>query len=193
MSNPQPLSLSAREDEINTETKTNIPYEWKKAIESQLGAAIVTLENALKACPDELWRGKMWQEPADFPGGSEFWYVAYHALFFLDYYLTPDNRDFMPPVPFTLSEFDPRGLLPDRCYSKDELLAYLELNRLKCQSVCSTLSDAQAQQQMHFPWGELSFGELLLDNMRHTQEHAAQLHMFLGQHSGLQARWVPRT
>jgi hypothetical protein len=32
-----------------------------------------------------------------------------------------------------------------------------------------------------FSWGELPFGELLLYTMRHVQEHAAQLHLFLGQ------------
>jgi len=170
-----------------------MPYEWKIVIKSQLGAAIKTLENALHACPDELWRGKMWQEPADFPGCAEFWYVAFHTLFYLDYYLTLENRDFMPPPPFTLSEFDPEGALPERCYSKNELLTYLDYSRVKYQSVCSALTDAQAEQQMHFPWGELSFGELLLDNMRHTQEHAAQLNLFLGQHINLSSRWFARS
>jgi len=170
-----------------------MPFEWKKVVESQLGAAIKTLENALGACPDELWRGKMWQEPADFSGCSEFWYVAYHALFFLDYYLTLENENFMPPAPFTLSEFDPAGLLPERCYRRGELLSYLAYSRVKCQSVMANLDVAQAQQQMHFPWGELSFAELLLDNMRHVQEHAAQLNMFLGQHINLDSHWVAKT
>ena len=151
------------------------------------------LKMPCSTCPDELWHGKLWQEPSDFPGCAEFWYVAYHALFYLDYYLTLDNQDFMPPAPFTLSEFDPAGLLPERCYRRDELLSYLELSRVKCQFVFSSLTDAQAQQQMRFPWGELSFAELLLDNMRHVQEHAAQLNMFLGQHIDLQSHWVART
>ena len=170
-----------------------MPYEWKIAIKSQLGAAIMTLENALHACPEELWRGKMWQEPADFQGCSEFWYVAYHALFYLDYYLTLDNQDFMPPAPFTLSEFDPAGLLPDRVYSREELFAYLSYCRQKHLTVMGNLTDEQADRVMNFPWGTLSFGELLLDNMRHVQEHAAQLNMFLGQHIDLQSRWVAKT
>ncbi len=32
--------------------------------------------------------------------------------------------------------------------------------------------------------GEVPFGELLLYTMRHVQEHAAQLHLFLGQQRG---------
>jgi hypothetical protein len=34
------------------------------------------------------------------------------------------------------------------------------------------------------------FGELLLYNLRHVQEHAAQLHMFLGQQAGKSTQWV---
>jgi hypothetical protein len=40
--------------------------------------------------------------------------------------------------------------------------------------------------------GELPFGELLLYTMRHVQEHAAQLNMFLGQRTGSAAGWVGR-
>jgi uncharacterized damage-inducible protein DinB len=32
-----------------------------------------------------------------------------------------------------------------------------------------------------FPWGDVPYGELLIYVMRHVVEHAAQLHMFLGQ------------
>jgi|WetSurMetagenome_2_1015567.scaffolds.fasta_scaffold410967_2 hypothetical protein len=43
-----------------------------------------------------------------------------------------------------------------------------------------------------FPWGELPFAELLLYNLRHVQEHAAQLRMFLGQQVGKSAKWASR-
>jgi len=49
---------------------------WKNIIWRQFGASIDMLENALLACPDELW-GDRSQRP-------EFWYVVYHTLFFLD-------------------------------------------------------------------------------------------------------------
>ena len=40
----------------------------------------------------------------------------------------------------------------------------------------------QANRLCAFAWGEVPFAELQLYNMRHVQEHAAQLHMFLGNH-----------
>jgi len=59
------------------------------------------------------------------------------------------------------------------------------------------LSDEKAHQPFHFPWpGEnpMSYVELQLYNMRHVQEHAAQLSLFLGRH-GIPDEaldWVPR-
>jgi hypothetical protein len=41
-----------------------------------------------------------------------------------------------------------------------------------------------------FAWGELPFAELQLYNLRHVQEHAAQLQLFIGQQAGKPADWV---
>ena len=38
---------------------------------------------------------------------------------------------------------------------------------------------------------EVPFGELLLSTMRHVQEHAAQLHLFLGLQAGKSAVTTP--
>ncbi|MEE8149733.1 MAG: DinB family protein, partial [candidate division Zixibacteria bacterium] len=91
---------------------------WNKIIWQQFGAAIDTLEKAINHCPDKVW--------SDRSGYHEFWYIAFHTLFFLDYYMSGTDLSFAPPEPFTLSELDPSGLLPDRVYTKEELLKYLE-------------------------------------------------------------------
>ena len=46
------------------------------------------------------------------------------------------------------------------------------------------MSHEQANRLCRFAWGELPFAELQLYSMRHVQEHAGQLHMFLGQQAG---------
>ena len=166
---------------------------WKTMLWRQFGAAIDMLENALRACPDELWNVRLWDDPA-FPSGfSEFWYVAYHTLFWLDLYLSGRVEGFAPPAPFTLDELDPAGRLPERQYSKNQLQAYLMHCRQKCQATIEALTDEQARQPCKFAWGEASFAELLLDNMRHVQEHAAQLNLLLGQRIGTTSRWVAQT
>jgi hypothetical protein len=52
------------------------------------------------------------------------------------------------------------------------------------------MSPEQANRLCSFAWGEVPFAELQLYNLRHVQEHAAQLHLFLGQQSGRPGKWV---
>lgn len=98
-----------------------------------------------------------------------------------------------PPTPFNLDELDPAGLLPERPYTKDELHAYLEHGRHKCRATIEDLTDEKARQRCKFPWGEVSFAELLLDNMRHVQHHAAQLNLILRQKTDSAPGWVAKT
>ena len=166
---------------------------WRTALWRQFGAAIQMLENALQSCPDDLWSACLWRDPAERPEYAEFWYLAFHTLFWLDLYLSGSVEGFTPPAPFTLDELDPAGLLPDRPYTRDELLAYLQHSRQKCCATIEALTDERAAQVCKFLWGEVPFAGLLLDNMRHVQEHAAQLSLFLGQQRGSAARWVAQT
>jgi hypothetical protein len=164
----------------------------KTIIWRQFGAAIDMLENALCACPDELWSENLWINSSEPAGFSEFWYIAYHTLFWLDLYLSGSVKGFVPPFPFNLDELDPAGLLPEKLYTKEELQTYLEHGRQKCRATIDALTDEQARRCCKFPWGEASFMELLLDNMRHVQEHAAQLSLFLGQKINWAPRWVAK-
>jgi hypothetical protein len=75
-------------------------------------------------------------------------------------------------------------------FTKAELHAYAEHCRGKCRRLLEGLSEAEALRVCSFPWGELSYGELQLYNMRHVQEHASQLALFLGQRTGASPGWV---
>lgn len=153
----------------------------KTSLWQQFGASIDYLAAAMNACPDELWRASLWQTPHTKPEFAQFWYVAYHALFWLDLYLTGTEEGFIPPAPFTLIEQDKHGPLPERVYTRDELQAYLKYGRQKCQMTIDALTDETAHQHCQFSWGELSFLELLVYNLRHVHGHASQLNMLLGQ------------
>ena len=163
---------------------------YKTSLWQQFGAAIDMLANPMNTCPDELWCELLWQTPGDPPGLSEFWYLAYHTLFWLDFYLSGAAENFVPPKPFTLSEFDPAGLLPDRVYTKAELQAYWQHCRQKCYETIQALTDEDAARLCHFGTKTMSFYESLLYNMRHVQEHAAQLNLFLGQRNIPVVSWV---
>lgn len=158
--------------------------ELNNIIWNQFGASIEMLENAIEMCPPELWDNE-----------KLFWYNAYHCLFFLDYYLTLDPENFAPPSPFTLSEFNPDGEMPERTYSKDELLSYLRFCHEKCRKLIHDLNDKTIQKTwvndsktMFYP-----MIELLLYNLRHVQHHAAQLNLILRQEINDAPNWVSRT
>lgn len=165
---------------------------WKTLVWQQFGAAIDMLDNAVRACPDHLWCERLWDNPSEQPEWSQYWYIVYHSLFWLDLYLSGAVEGFAPPKPFTLDELDPAGLVPERPYTRDELFAYLAHARNKCQATIEALTDEKAERRCRFRWGELSFAELLLYNMRHVQEHAAQLNLLLGQKVGTAPGWVTK-
>jgi DinB superfamily len=169
---------------------------WRTALWQQFGAAIDMLDNALVACPDSLWRQPVWHDPSDPSQGAEFWYVASHALFWLDLYLSGSAEGFAPPAPITLEELDPAGVLPARSYTREELRTYLAFARQKCHATLASLTDEQARQFVDIPWAKgraFSFFELQLYNMRHVQEHAAQLSLFLGQNAiHADPSWIAR-
>jgi hypothetical protein len=160
----------------------------------QFGAAIDMLADAMRGCPDELWEGRLWEDEPDqwvAAGFSSFWYLCYHTLFWLDLYLTGAEEGFAPPEPFDLVEIDAGEVLP-RTYTREELLGYLATCRQRCQETIRALSKEQAYRLCRFAWGELPFAELQLYNLRHVQEHAAQLQMFLGQRARKSTGWVSR-
>ena len=157
--------------------------EWRTSIWKQFGAAIDMLGDAIRLCPDHLWTVELWKDSDDERYG-QFWFVAYHALFWLDLFLTGSMEGFTPPSPFI------RGVLPEKPYLKDQILAYLGACREKCQSTIKGLTDEKAQQRCVFEWMEPSFLELQMYSMRHVQEHAAQLSLVLGQHDVRGLDWI---
>ncbi|HUS14335.1 MAG TPA: DinB family protein [Chloroflexia bacterium] len=172
---------------------------WTSALWRQYGAAIDMLDNALAACPPALWTGRLWTVRAEArdqapppPELSAFWYLAYHTIFWLDFYLTAaPEGEFAPPAPYTLSELDPDGAIPDRVYTPEELRAYLAATRRRIHATLTALTDEQAARPIRYPWGRglaLPYLELQIYNLRHVQEHGAQLSLFLGQHDAPPAR-----
>lgn len=140
------------------------------------------LGNAVQACPDALW--------TDRAGRPEFWYLAYHTLFWLDFYLSDAAGDFAPPAPFGLEELDPSGLMPERPYTRDELQVYLEHGRAKCREKIEALTAETSGARIKFGRVDLTVAELLLYNMRHVQHHAAQLNLILRQTTDSAPGWV---
>lgn len=170
------------ETELFMALKSRMDSAIKEILWKQFGASIDMLENAISLCTDELWNNE-----------KKFWYNAYHCLFYLDYYLTLEPDRFTPPAPFTLSEFNPSGKMPDRVYRKEELLSYLRHGRKKCHDLIAGLTDEMAARRWVNRARNYSVLEILLYNMRHVQHHAAQLNQLLRQGMDDAPRWVSQT
>lgn len=156
----------------------------REIIWSQFGASIEMLENAIKFCPEELWSSRK--------SKPEFWYLVYHTLFWLDFYLTSDPDKYNPTSPFTLSELDPEGILPERVYSEQELLIYIGHCRKKCKETILNLTDETANNNYKYGSVKMSFGELLIYNLRHVQHGVGQLNLILRQKTDEAPKWIKR-
>src|SRR3712207_2583482 len=162
---------------------------WGAALWRQFGAAIDMLDGTLHACPDALWTRRLWPGPPApyvLPQFGEFWHVGYHALVGLGLGLAgvPEEA-FAPPAPFARGELDSVASAPERPYTREELRAYLAAVRRTCRATLVGLTDDRARRPVEQPWARgqpVSYLELLLHTMRHVQEHAAHLSLFLGQH-----------
>ena len=157
---------------------------WK-----QFGASIDMLKNTIEQCPDEYWNTN-----------RKLFYMVYHSLVFLDYYLTIPAKPFSSPLPFTLTEpadiptdaID--DIIPNKIYSKEELLHYLQQNRNKCHDVIAGLTEEKLSERWQDTEGYRNYAvlELLMYNMRHVQHHAAQLNLLLRQGVNNAPAWVSR-
>ena len=158
---------------------------------SQFGGSIDMLRNAIERWPDERWNTD-----------TKFFYMAYHVLIFLEYYLTfPAPKKFEPLLPFTEVDEDkiPSGafddLVPNRIYSKQELLDYLNSSRKKCRQLIAGLTEESIRKERWIKEeGSRNYAmvEMLIYNMRHVQHHAAQLNTMLRKEINDAPRWVRR-
>jgi hypothetical protein len=152
-----------------------------KTLWFQFGASIDMLAQAISNCPIHLW---------DTP--QQFWYKAYHTIYWIDYYATEIPDNFIPPAPFTLSEMDAEGLMPPCVYTKNELLDYLQFCKQKCEVLINGLNETTMQVRFVNPYRNYSRYEIILYNMRHIQHHTGQLFLLLRQGDIDTMRWTSR-
>jgi DinB superfamily len=163
----------------------------QSALKSQYHAGLKTLRLAIEQCPDALWH-----DPAD--GPAAFWRVAYHTLFFTDFYLRKDHQSFTPwarhrdDANFLGNlEWD-HNRAPRMCepYTKSDLLEYWSV----CDGMVDSAVDAMdlSAPQCGFPWYPMPKLEHQLVNIRHIQHHAAALATRLRRQADVSIPWVGR-
>jgi hypothetical protein len=149
---------------------------WK-----QFGAGLDMLAESIQTCPDSLWQSD-----------PRFSQMAYHTLFFLDYYLTTEPVGFSQPDQFSYSEFDEDPELV--IFSKSELLNYLDACRSKAKDFIFGLDAIELKKRWINESQTMDFSrlEILLYNLRHVQHHVGQLNLVLRETCQNAPDWVYR-
>jgi hypothetical protein len=124
----------------------------------------------VQACPAEHWEGKI--------ANNTFREVAYHTLFFVDYYLSPSEDA------FELRDLHERGgdersdsVSPG--LSKEETLAYLAICRQKVIEALAGETRESLEGPCGFPLRRFSRAELYVYSIRHVAHHTGQLSAYL--------------
>jgi len=168
--------------------------------------AIDALETALRDCPDDLWGASLWEvkrtDPWIWPANNEpepgrtdesiqvfsaIWTVAYHCLFYLDFYMTVDMGSFQTPEYIRGGvEEDPinehgTAKFPDEVYPRELLLRYLDYGRSRAHDVLSLLTPEKLAEKCppYHPHAGKTFEQLLHVNLEHVREHGGQIRDFL--------------
>jgi DinB family protein len=154
------------------------------ALKSQYHASLAMLRGAIDACPADLW--------TDASYVNQFWQVAYHTLFYADFYLQASETSFVPwqhhRPNYNRFPTEPDGALSLTPYSIDEVKA--------CGARCDAMIDSAVDRldltspESGFPWYKMSKLEHQFVNLRHIQHHTGQLAERIRQATGRGVGWV---
>ena len=115
--------------------------------------------------------------------------VAYHCLFYLDFYVTTDMASFETPEYIRggveedpINEFG-TAKFPDQVYTPAVLLEYLDHGRSRARDVISGLTDEDLAKRCpsHHPHAGKTLAQLLQVNLAHVREHGGQIRSFLAE------------
>lgn len=149
---------------------------YQQIIRSQYLATLEMLKQVIEQCPETLWN-----DPAD---KNKFWHVAYHALFYVHFYLHPTEKDFRPWAKQRKAHDLAQTADP---YSREEVLEYLAFCQ---QQVEEKVPQLDLDAESGFSWLPFNKAELQIYNIRHLQQHAGELMERLGSRAGLEVDWV---
>ena len=147
----------------------------------QFGATAQMLHESIESCPEQVWTKGL--------GGAAFWHLAYHTIFFLDFYLHKREADFTPAPFHRENAFNLATTPSGEPYSKTTLLEYLQQVRKRALPILAELTEDDLTAPSPVPWYTIPRGEFLLNNLRHTQHHIGQLNMILRAHGAKPPEW----
>jgi hypothetical protein len=155
---------------------------YKQIVLGQFEAALAMFRQCVERCPEANWDNKI--------ANYTFRQVTYHALFFVDFYLSTNEASFQ------LRDLHHRGgdervAVISPGLSKQETLDYV----LICREKLLAQVNAETAESLAGPSGidrrNITRAELHIYNMRHLQHHAGQLTAFLRK-LNIDTDWIGR-
>jgi uncharacterized damage-inducible protein DinB len=137
----------------------------RPVLTAQYEAALSMLRMCIAACPDDRWEEKI--------ANGTFRWVAYHTLFFTDYYLASEAGFVMRDL--NQIGGDEREDRPAPGLERAQALEYLTLCREHAHTSLARETDDSLRGESGFSWHKISRSELHVYNIRHIQHHAGQL------------------
>ena len=143
----------------------------------QYDAAFCTLGICIDECPESAWNDRI--------ANLAFCQVAFHTLFFADYYLG-ENEEALRKQPFHVDnpgffrdyeELQPRQ--QELFYDRSDIKSYLAHCRDKASAVVAAETPGLLAARCGFQRQDFSRAELHVYNIRHIQHHSAQLSLRL--------------
>jgi hypothetical protein len=105
------------------------------AINSQFSAALKMLQQAIEFLPENIWDANV-----------QFTSIAFHCLFWTDYYLTENPETFNTPAPINAS-FNDTAINTKQPYTKAELLNYCNYIINKADKLITSLNAEKLNQR----------------------------------------------
>lgn len=146
------------------------------------------LRECVELCPQDLWHSTINEPP------RAFWRIAYHAVFYTHFYLSPQSQDFVKwskhvdHAVMTFADGDEPLPPSETLYSPEDMVSYIDL-------VSSQVDDLLAAVDLESPESGFewypNFAKLdhVLLNLRHLGIHVGQLQELLFAR-GLDPDWV---
>jgi hypothetical protein len=160
----------------------------KQLLTNQYAAALCTLGTCIQRCPENAWDVKI--------GNGPFQWVAFHTLFFTDYYLAGNEQAFRDQQFHreNLKHFgdyiELQYIEPVTTFDRNFIEAYLQ----HCRQHAAAAIEAETTESFSAPCGfdrkVFSRAELHVSNIRHLQHHTAHLSLRLRLDHEIDIPWI---
>jgi hypothetical protein len=161
----------------------------KDVLVSQYEASLLMLKNTIAASDTEIWTRRI--------SKKAFWHVAYHTLFYTDFYLSKDEKTFVPWVKHK-NECQFLGPVPWPPHNEPHIgEPYTQTDLLECwdsihDTLVGTIEKTDLESPSGFYWLPFNKLELQIYNIRHIQHHTGQLAERIREQRNVGVQWVSK-